>query len=136
MANDLRGFARQIRITGKAVEQNATSMLRRVAVAVDRTVVFATPVDTGRARANWQAQIGSPASGTVPPTTAEASVAAAQAVINNAKPGDTIHLTNNLPYIGKLNDGWSAQAPANFVQEAVAVGVQTAAEARLLGGTR
>jgi len=119
---------------GRRVEENANALKRKAALAVDATVVLATPVDTGRARSNWQASLGAPATGTreaySPGTggaTGGANAAAAQeqakAVIARSQPEQAIHITNNLPYIGRLNEGWSAQAPAGFVQTAVLRGI-------------
>lgn len=129
---DLRGFGRKMRVTGALVADNAAALVRRVAVTVDSELVFSTPVDTGRARSNWQVELNQPASGTAEPVAASAAVAAAEAKIATAKPGDTIHITNNLPYIGRLNDGWSAQAPAGFVETAVLAGARRARGAKLL----
>jgi hypothetical protein len=140
---DLRSFSKKVRLQGQAVVDNSTKLLRRVAVAVDRSVVLATPVDTGRARSNWQVELGAPAVGVLPAfdpgksqSTASANTQraldAARARIAQARNGDEIHLTNNLPYIGKLNDGWSAQAPSNFVEQAVQVGVDEIKGASIL----
>lgn len=131
---DLRSFANRMRRHAANVERNANALVRKAALAVDATVVLATPVDTGRARSNWQASLDGPARGTreayAPGTagnTAAANTQAAQdqakAVIAAQRPGQAIHITNNLPYIGRLNDGHSAQAPAGFVQTAVLRGL-------------
>lgn len=117
---------------GSNVTGNASKLVRKVALAVDATLVSSTPVDTGRARSNWQANIGSPASGTLEPMPAQAAVTLATATIATYKSGETIHLTNNLPYIGALNNGHSAQAPAGFVETAVLDGIAQVKGARLL----
>lgn len=113
-----------MRVTGRVVAENADRLTKKVAMAVDASVVLNTPVDTGRARSNWQAELNAPASGEAEPVPAAAAIAAAAAVVNkyNGDRHKEIHLTNNLPYIGRLNDGWSAQAPAGFVEEAVHAG--------------
>lgn len=143
--SDLERFLERL---GQQVGQNADRMVRRVALAVDAAVVLATPVDTGRARANWQVQVNSPVTSTRAPYAAgssgSAGAANAQAAIEQGKAAVAayrggvidarIHITNNLPYIGRLNEGSSAQAPAAFVQHAVAVGVQAVLSSRLLGG--
>lgn len=116
---DPKRFAARMRILGATVETNATKLMKKVATRVDQVVVTETPVDTGRARSNWQAEIGNAAEGTVEPVSAEAALARNQLKIDGAKAGDEIHLTNNLSYIGKLNEGHSAQAPAGYVEEAV-----------------
>lgn len=129
---DLRSFGRKMRVTGATVADNATALVRKVALAVDAELVYSTPVDTGRARSNWQVEIDSPAKGTVDPVGAAEALARAEAKVQESKPGSTIHITNNLPYIGRLNEGWSAQAPAGFVETAVLNGALRIKGAKLL----
>lgn len=141
---DFKGFGRRAHVIADNIETNANLLKRKVALAVDAAVVMATPVDTGRARSNWIAELNAPASNTVDPlagvrkghegsggAVARASIEKAKAVIEEAKPGDVIHITNNLSYINALNDGSSAQAPANFVAEAVQAGVARIKGARI-----
>ncbi len=126
---DLRQFGRKMRVTGELVEKNTEKLVRKVALAVDASVVLATPVDTGRARANWQVEINNAADGTLnepsdPGSGARQAIEDGKKTVEQYKIGDTIHITNNLPYIARLNEGWSAQAPANFVEEAAMAGVK------------
>lgn len=126
--SDLRGFSVRFDKFGSAIPADTDKLVRNVALAVDATVVMATPVDTGRARSNWIVELGEPASGTIEPlaegnAAARASIEAAKKVIATYKGGVDIHLTNNLSYISALNDGTSAQAPAGFVQTAIHDGV-------------
>lgn len=132
---DLRQFGKKIRVTGDTVQDNAGKLARKVGLAVDAAVVLATPVDTGRARSNWQVEIGAAPAGTVPPfaegqegstagANAQAAIEAGSQAIAQYKEGETIHITNNLSYIGRLNEGWSAQAPEGYVETAVQAGVQ------------
>lgn len=122
----LRQFGQRMRKHGDNIEKNSTALVRKCALAIDGAVVMATPVDTGRARSNWQVSLNSPASGTLATEdpSGQAAIAQGRSVIAGyQKPGGAIHITNNLPYIGRLNDGWSAQAPAGFVIKAVLVGI-------------
>lgn len=140
---DLRRFAIRIGKIGDNVQKNSEKLIRKVALSVDSTVVTATPVDTGRARSNWQVEIGRAAKGvidayvpgeegsTAGPNT-QMALALGAAAIATYKAGESIHLTNNLPYIGALNDGHSAQAPVGFVETAVLNGVAQVKGARLL----
>lgn len=118
-------FGKRMKRHGENVEKNATVLVRKCALAVDSAVVIATPVDTGRARGNWQVALNAPASGTleVEDKSGAGAIAQGSSTIAGHKSGGSIHITNNLPYIGRLNDGWSAQAPAGFVQKAVLIGV-------------
>ena len=103
---------------GNRVDEGTHKVVRRVAIAVDRKLVLRTPVDTGRARSNWLVGINSPVSGTTDPVTQAAAIGAARARIVASRPGDDIYISNNLPYIGRLNAGASRQAPPNFVEQA------------------
>jgi len=128
MAKAFGKLGADLRRLGANVERNAPKLLRATALAIDSAVVTATPVDTGRARSNWQVSIGSPIlsvreSYSQGAAAGQFAMAQARAVIEGYKSGQTIFINNNLPYIGRLNDGWSAQAPAGFIRFAVLVGV-------------
>ena len=102
----------------------ANKETRITALKVLRGVVLSTPVDTGRAKGNWRVGVN------VDPTeeinredkagAITISVGAGQ--IESAKGIGLaeIFVSNNLPYIERLNDGYSAQAPAKFVEKAIA----------------
>lgn len=130
----LAQFNLRISKIAKDVELNANTVKKKVAIAIDQVVTLATPVKTGRARANWRVGIGSPVQGT---TDAEdqggqATVQAAKAKINTADSDDDIFISNSLPYIGELNNGSSAQAPAGFVEKAIQKGVAVVKNSRLI----
>lgn len=141
MANSssLKQFAVRMRGQAAKIPDRADQITRQVALAADRTVVLATPVDTGRARANWQATLGAPAVGTVdsaPGKTASVGTTTSRnaGVIAGytGGPNAAIFLTNNLPYIVPLNNGHSKQAPAGFVERAVDAVTRAAKRARLI----
>src|ERR1044072_8825569 len=48
----------------------------------------------------------------------------ALAAIAKFKLNDTVYIANSVPYIRRLNDGWSTQAPAGFIDAAVQVGIR------------
>ena len=76
-----------------------------------------TPVDTGRARANWNGSMKDPDY----TTTESTSVAGAQARLATGVRGfdlfrgETFYMSNGLPYIERLDEGYSKQAPAGMV---------------------
>jgi hypothetical protein len=138
-SGSLKQFAVRMRGRAAKIPDRADQVTREIALAVDRTVVRATPVDTGRARANWQATLGAPAVGTVDSEPGKrASLTSTTGrngqVIAGYKggPNAAIFLTNNLPYIVPLNNGHSGQAPAGFVERAVDVTMRAAKRARLI----
>jgi len=87
------------------------------AFEADQQLVLATPVRTGRARSNWIASLNIPSDEVREPLEVSGALSQNMPTIATAKLGDIIYLSNNLPYIGSLNDGSSAQAPPGFVQK-------------------
>lgn len=118
------------------IKTASEQMVRRVAFAVDKAVVMASPVDTGRFRANWQITVNVAATGTVehvPGVAGSTTAANTQKALDQIGPvmkdyrlGQPIYIVNNLVYGPRLNDGHSKQAPANFVQMAIRAGVAEA----------
>ena len=132
--SNFAGFSKRMKVRGDQIEKGVNRTVRKVALAVDQAVVLATPVDTGRARSNWQVSIVSPITTTRSAYSPGSKLglgesANANAAIEHAKQkirartlGQEIHITNNLHYIKDLNDGSSAQALPGFVEAAVLAG--------------
>lgn len=139
---DTKKFAKRMTAIAKTFESNAGQLIDKVALTVHSTVVLGTPVDTGRARGNWQVEIGKAAEGTVDDpseygfaaatTKARAKLAGNDGQSSSLRPQRDVHITNNLPYITPLNQGHSKQAPAGFVEEAIAAGVKQVKGTKLL----
>lgn len=140
----MRGFSKRIKQIAAGVEKNADGMMRKTVITVASSVALRTPVDTGRARSNWQTHIGSAPSGLVSAfskgskgSTAAAGVAqatssAVQEMERYNNSGSDVYITNNLPYIGRLNEGSSDQAPVGFIQSAVMAGLNAIRKSRLV----
>ena len=118
----------------RQIEVGTKDMMRRVALDIDSALVLTTPVDTGRARSNWQVSIGKTAFGTVDqPMSPSEAIGNAKAELSKLRDSDDkIHITNNLPYIQRLNEGWSPQQPAGFVDQAVMTVVGSIHKQRIL----
>lgn len=92
-------------------------------------VLQLTPVDTGRAVGNWQVTVGSPASGELSNVFGTAGgargaaeqFATARAIrgLSGLRPGQSIWITNNLPYIVVLNDGGVNRQAHHMVERAI-----------------
>lgn len=142
---DIGGFSKRMKIRAKQLDKNMNKAVREVALIADREVVLQTPVDTGRARSNWIVSLGSPSreqqdaytpgqGGSTGADNARAALEQAAAEISRRQPGQDINISNNLPYIGRLNEGYSAQAPAGFVQAAVLRAVNALKNLRVFDG--
>ncbi len=110
---------------------NGLKIYAATQIAVD--LIQKTPVDTSKALSNWQVGLGEKPTGSLPPyvlgkaassegASIEAAISVALSILREARPGQSIWITNNLPYIRRLNDGSSAQAPAGFVERAELIG--------------
>jgi hypothetical protein len=140
----LGDFARRIRARGAQVETGANKLKRKVALIVDRELVLETPVDTGRARSNWVVSLTAPILDEREPyapgerlgkserANAQAAIDQGGAIIATVKPGTDIYISNNVHYIGLLNDGHSAQAPSGYIQSAVIRGANAVKGAKVL----
>ncbi|HEY7822451.1 MAG TPA: hypothetical protein VIG24_06450 [Acidimicrobiia bacterium] len=112
-----REFAIDLKRFGRVTREQATLIFQKIAIDLDTRVVLGTPVDTGRARGNWYPSLNSPSNAVSDnqDKSGSAAIAAATATAMGAKLGDTIWLTNNLPYILPLENGHSGQAPEGMV---------------------
>ena len=116
------------RIAGDRMDK----VVRGTLLDLSRRIVLRTPVGNpslwqgppppgytgGQARGNWQASIGSPASGTTEATdrSGTATISGIAGDTHQA-PGNVWYLTNNLPYVSTaLEYGSSTQAPTGMVR--------------------
>ena len=118
-------FARNIRRRGRNVEVNANRLVIETAGSILSRVVVATPVDTGRARGGWVVGLGEPnRQSNALDKSGGATIVAGRNVLRARRTEQTIYLSNNVNYIVFLDQGSSAQAPANFVAIAVRNGIR------------
>jgi hypothetical protein len=120
------------KIVAKAKSKNEL-FFSKLIVEADKRLVAKSPVDTGRFKSNWR--VGNGGVNTL--TTASTGEPNNAPEINSIKiNGQTIHLTNSLPYAHRLEYGWSKQAPSGMVRltltELQGVARQIGAELRLV----
>lgn len=101
-----------------------TRRFRRAAFYILREAAVKSPVDTGRFRSNWQVGINSEPRDEVKHITKTAGGVTRRegVVIRRVNPLQgpiTVYIVNNLPYAKRLNEGWSDQAPAGWVDAIV-----------------
>lgn len=115
------------RIMAKA-KGNGEAIARKIALELQAKVIAKSPVDTGRLRGNWNVSLNltdtveysSDRSGSM-------AIARGIAELFSFKAGDSIYITNNLPYVAKLEfglygdgaktiGGFSTQAPQGFIR--------------------
>lgn len=114
----------------KKVEGLMQRRQRATAMEVFASLIALTPVDTGRAKSNWWMDVNVIATALLEPDNAAGATQQAVTVgSSKIEMDDTIYISNNLPYINRLNDGHSKQAPAGFVESSVQIGSARGKEA-------
>lgn len=101
------------------LESEVNKITQVISLNVLRSLVTMTPVDTGRAKGNWFVSSSERSNRSISEfRRARQAIAAGTAtihnIINDRYP--TVAISNNLPYIEKLEQGSSDQAPAGFVE--------------------
>lgn len=124
-----------------SVENEIDNIVRKTAFSVLSNVVLSTPVGNptlwkypesappgyvgGHARRNWQVGLRAPKNDELPGVdkSGTTAIAKGRSDIDSYRKGK-IYITNNVPYINRLNNGWSRQAPSGFVERSITRGVK------------
>lgn len=119
-------FSQQLkRANHKIVNDKLEDARRKILLRLFRSVVYDTPVLEGTLRGNWQLTTDAPASGTLDVKGKNSGKATFENISNGVIAtdfGDTVYLTNNLPYAYPIEFlGWShTKAPEGMVRKNIA----------------
>lgn len=145
-------FSQNIRKRGSNIENGAARMVRAVGKSTLKLLVYKTPVDKGVARSNWRVSIGQMTYAKIPAyspgrhlglserANANAAIAVGFAKIEQLRPGrgnplgSALYITNNAPYIERLNDGYSPQAGPGYINDCVVKAKTVIGNFRLVEG--
>ncbi len=100
---------------------------RQLLLNVRERLTETNPVDTGFSRSNWIPSVGAPAAGVVGSKEAvdySGIVSGTLTILSYDLFKGPAFITNNVDYIVLLNQGYSAQAPAQFVERAIEDGIR------------
>ena len=111
--NNLAQFNSEITQFARSIPGKVTLLQKKIVLEALRRLVQKTPVDTGRARGNWQVTIGEPAEGKFDQTDkkGDATIAKGLAALAGLPDMQVIWISNNIDYIEELEHGHSGQAP-------------------------
>jgi len=118
-------FAFNIRMqknAGLFPKELASVFVQKIAMTVLMKLVEKTPVDTGRARGNWQVTLNQPAEGydeSEIDKNGGNTFTKGSMVIDDAPEYPIIWITNNVPYIQRLEEGHSGQASTGMMQNTI-----------------
>jgi hypothetical protein len=115
--NSAQQFANRMRIKARGLGEASNAMGARAAFQAGKYLVKYTPIDTGQAKSNWQASRVSPRTRTRPAyakgrydsTEAQNEAAAISQILHEClarTKNQQMFLTNNLPYISKLESSY------------------------------
>ncbi len=130
MSKSLLDLANVLNKKAKQIEKAASDLAVGTALTIVGDLAIKTPVDTSKAISNWQVDLDKEPGDTIQPhypgsdgstfsASAGETLAKAKVILKNKKAGNDIFITNNLPYIRRLNEGYSKQEPAGFVERAI-----------------
>ena len=147
-------FSRNIRSLGSRIQNNSLWLTRRVAKRTLISLVDGTPVDKGVARSNWRVSVGVPTRAVIPAyapgkklgigerRNARAAIQAGFFAINQLRVGSfrrgtgqvgsALYITNSVPYLSRLRNGYSKQQPRDWVRVAYMEGLAEIPQAKLL----
>lgn len=142
MARNLLDLANSLERKAGRIEKAASTLAKNVAQSIVGNLANVTPVDTSKALSNWQVGLIDAPDSSIEPffpgqkgsskrSSANATIKAAKRILGGKKPGEVIYISNVLPYIARLNDGYSNQTPAGFVERAVLIGRKEVKKSKL-----
>jgi hypothetical protein len=108
---------------------------KRLVIDMHSRLVKSTPVDTGWAANNWIPSVRVPVvktDGTPENVSSAASDEGAASVLLWKFFQGPAYITNNVPYINRLNQGSSKQAPAGFIERDILAAVDKANKEKTL----
>ena len=109
-ASDIAKFAQK---TGQKLDRAIVSACYQISEAI----VMGTPVDLGTARVNWTPTVNNPSSAILDVQDKSGTMTLAKiGSVTMTAPGNVYYLVNNLPYIQRLEYGWSQQFPQGMVR--------------------
>lgn len=128
---DLFDLARMVRAKADKLEKSVSDVTVEIASEMVSDLAHNTPVDTSQALSSWIASLDEPSQvvgkphypghkGSTQLASAAATAAAADRVLTDRRPGQTIYIVNNQPYIRDLDAGTISRQPGNFVALAMA----------------
>jgi|CXWL01.1.fsa_nt_gi hypothetical protein len=140
---DISALPGDILATSLQMERGARRILRDVSRSIHLAAVYSTPVDTGRARSNWQVSTGAPINHSIFPyhpgkylwitetANAEAAISQGRQATEDLQKANEVFIVNNVLYVWDLNHGSSTQSAGLFVERALNDGHMTAAKMRV-----
>lgn len=112
-------FSLDLKRFSKSIEVDLLTARRKITLDLLAKMTMRTPVDTGRARMSWVVSDDEPSSYVAAEGQGDAT-SGGKIEAAFTKPFGRSVITNNLPYIRRLEFGHSGQAPQGMVRVSIA----------------
>ncbi len=110
-------FALDLNKFAHLTEKKLVKVVKKSFIDLSTEIILTTPVDEGRLRANWMPAVNKFNDSTTDSTDERKAIGSTIKEANSYRLGDTLTLTNNLPYAQRIEDGYSkTKAPAGMVK--------------------
>lgn len=121
MPTNIQKFSAQLDAFAEKIKVAPEKVQKKVAIDLWSSITRRTPVDTGRARANWFLSVGAPTQRLDPYPGAKTGEVPEPPLpdVTNVDGYKSVFIINNLPYIEALEHGHSKQAPNGMVRLAI-----------------
>lgn len=119
MPTNLAKFNAELIAAETKIKGDIKKFHQQVVAELFKRIVLRTPVDTGRARGNWQIEIGGPAQGIldVVDKSGDGTILKEISKLDDIPPFSLVHISNNLEYISYLeHEKRSPQHPEGMVE--------------------
>ena len=112
-----KSFELQLKEFENMTAEKSELLFKKVCFDLSNSIIMDTAVDKGTARGNWQPDINSIQNDVleIEDKSGNATVAKVASKTNNLRLGQYFTLTNNLPYILRLEYGWSKKSPQGML---------------------
>jgi len=125
MTDNAKSFTAQLLKFAAFAELDAEKVIRKTIIDLFSHIAEATPVDTGRARANWNLDFNGDANDLIEEVQGKSNankiISGKVAEFRYQITQGYVYIYNNLEYIEALENGWSDQAPEGMVAVTLAV---------------
>lgn len=121
ISDNAASFSRSLMELCEHVDGEVEKVVRKACIDLYRRIVQRTPIDTGRAKANWQistsdnGSVRGSAGDSFSESDIQGLIASETSGLNITINDNQVIIYNNLEYIGALENGHSQQAPGGMV---------------------
>lgn len=120
---DARGFNKALqKFMDVDVKGRTLTKYKAMVMDLGKSIVRDTPVDTGEARGNWRfttSKVSAAYSRSARDVSGAGAIARLAATVGTLTLKKPVYMSNNAPYIERLENGWSKQAPAGMLAKNV-----------------